>query len=400
MEFDREHEGRKYALLSPVFEQNATLKSDASAAGVTVTFDRAEHGFRLYEDVVPASVDADAVFGKYATAEAKAASAAERAEFDAKLGRTNVQTSAKYDEASLYYPPQKDKERDEFNRLRKETGVVFTYSPKAGAFVHHSGDTEAFARWQTPEMKAQWQLESKDRNKQQTTLIDKTANGVERLGKIADGRNFLADHEKGFMLPSKTRNPELHEHLSRMLTQTKESGVKVVSDEDLSQVFTNTKGALKALERKEYGIKITAAQEKTPDLTVDQFQKMNDKERAEAAGSASLRSDEYSKMVSLRYGFFALRKEMIARDLATTKEAAREIVSKGKAAESGQSPHAKEQKMSKAAEPEKQVAAEKVAPEKAKDKPAAAPKGPSKDGAKPARAGAMADALLNAGLGR
>lgn len=399
MEFDREHEGRKYALLSPVFEQNATLKSEASAAGVTVTFDKAAHGYRLYEDVVPAGIDADAVFGKYTSDEAKAASAAERAEFESKLEKTDRQTSAKYDETQLYYPPQA--EREAFKALKEEVGATFTYSPRAGAFVHQAGDASAFAKWQTPEMKAQWKSEFKERENLQSKRIDNAAKAVDKLGKVAEGRGFLAQHEHGFMVPSKTKHPELHETLVTSLSAKKENGQKVVSDEDLTQVFNNSKAALNALERQQFAIRITAAQAKIPELTEEQFKKLDDKGKHAAAGFRGLKDEEFSKMVALRSGFLALRTEMVARDLIKTTEAAKEIVAKSKKNEAGQSPHSKEQKLSaKAAEPEKVAAVEKATPEKANAKPAAAPKGPSKDGAKPAQAGQMANALLNAGLGR
>ena len=404
MEFDRtDDQGRKYAVLTPVFEQNATLKDEAKNAGATVTFDKSVHGYRLLEDSIPKGVDADAIFGKYATPEAREAAAAERAAFESKMQSAEKVVNSSIDESKLYYPPQKDGERKAFDEMRKNNEVDMKYSPKAGAFVHRGGDASGFERWQTPEMKAQWTKEGDERKAKQEQRVSEAGKAVEKIGKIADGKSFLAEHENGFMLPSKDRHAELHAGLKESLVKMKDGGrAKDVSDEDLTQVFKNTQSSLRTLERKKYAIELQNAQKKDPTLTSEAFQGMNDADRRKASGFKGMSNEDFSRMVALRAGMFAVRDEMISRGLITTKEQAREMQNEAGAAQAA-SPRQEELKRSSAKKEEpKQETAKETAKEEAPKKAAAkgGPKSEPEKEAKPAVAGAMAQALLNAGIGR
>ena len=404
MDFDRtDDQGRKYAVLTPVFEQNATLKSEAKDAGVTVTFDRAEHGYRLLEDSIPKGFDVDAVFGKYATPEAREAAAAERASFEAKMKVADKAVGSSIDESKLYYPPKLDGERTKFDELRKEQGVDMKYSVKEGAFVLHSGNAEGFERWQTPEMKAQWKAEGEARKSAQTERVSEAGKAVEKIGKIADGKSFLAEYENGFTLPSKARHPELHDSMVASLSKMKRGGKsKDVSDEDLNQVFKNTVSALRTLERKKYRIELESAQAKSPDLAKSDFDAMSDKERREAAGFKGMKGEDFSRMVSLRNGMFALLEERYDRGLAVRKDQAREMQNETESAKST-SPRSKDMGRSSPKQEEpKQETVKAAAKEEAPKQTAAkgGPKSAPEKEAKPAVAGSMAQALLDAGLGR
>ena len=317
MDFNMQNDkGEKYALLYPLYEQNEELKKAADEIGAksALVYDRNERGFRLYESKVPEKTDVDAIFGKYATEEAKAASVAEREKVDQMKTQAARATGAEVDESKVYYPAKGNGDKEAFNKLREEKGTKFVYSSRMGGFVHREGPTEGFERFQTPEAKAAWQAEFTKNREASERRRDVASEGVDVMAERANGRDFLADNSKGFMLPSKSQEAVRKSQIDAM---------KKASDEELSQVFKITEGAKKALERKQYGIQVNAA--KNRGVSVEDFNKMDPAKRREAANFVGLNKEDFSKLAALTAGFFGIRDELVDRGLLESRETARAL---------------------------------------------------------------------------
>jgi len=317
MQFEAaDRNGDKYALLYPRFEENEDLKKLADDVGArgALRFDRKERAFRLYEARIPDGIDVQKVFGAFATPEAKEASKAQVAQLEEVQTQASRTLGASYDEAKLYYPARSNGDKDLFDEMRKKSETLFVYSDRAGAYIHKSGPTDGFERFQTPEAKAAWTENHKQVENLRESRRETAAQGVDVVAERANGREFLADNARGFLLPS-TRQPEAR--------QSQIDAMKSASNEEVAQVFKITQEEMRRLERKLYAIQLGAAQKATPDLQADEFNKMNPDKRREAAGFKGLTDDDYSRLVAVKSGFFGLRGELIDREVLQSVESAK-----------------------------------------------------------------------------
>ena len=292
MQFEHQNDkGENYALLYPKFEENEELKKVADEVGArnALQFDRKERGYRLYEAKLPDSkeFDVDKVFGKYASAEAKAASQAEQEAVAEKRQTAAKATGTAIDESKIYYAAKGNGDREAFNDLRKETGSQFIYSSRQGGFVHKDGPTEGFERFQTPEAKAAWQAEAGKAAETTRKRRENAAEGIDVMAERANGRVFLADNSQGFMLPSKNQKDARSAQIEAM---------KGASKEEIAQVFKITEAAKKNLDRKLYGVQLNAAKDRGVEKS--DFDKMNSEDRRKAANFKGLDKEEFSKLVS------------------------------------------------------------------------------------------------------
>lgn len=327
MQFDRENDkGEKYALLYPKFEENEVLKKAADEVGASnaLRYDRDEKAYRLFEAKVPEKVDVDKVFGRFATEEAKAASVAERDEVSAKKKSAARATGAEVDESRIYYPAVGNGDREAFTKMRQETGAQFFYSSRHAGFVHKDGPTEGFERFQTPEAKEAWAAESGKVKEASRSRREKAAEGIDVMAERANGRVFLADNAQGFLLPSKSQTEARDAQMATL---------KSASSEEVAQVYRITEAAKGALDRKLYGIQLTAAKENG--VEKDDFDKMKSEDRRVAANYKGLQKEDFSKLTALTGGFFAIRNEMVDRGLLQTRESARDLQKEGKGAAAG-----------------------------------------------------------------
>jgi len=314
MNFDKTtSKGDNYALLYPRYEENEELKKAAEEVGArsALVYDRKEHAWRLYENKVPEGANIDAALGKYATEEAKAVSIGERDKVEEMKKVAAVATGANIDESKVYYAAKTNGDYEAFTQMRKDKGTTFTYSNRAGGFVHRDGPTEGFERFQTPEAKAAWVAQYDKTREASDRRRESASEGIDVIAERANGRVFLADNSKGFMLPSTKQQEARDSQLAAM---------KSASNEELAQVFKITEGAKKAMERKEYAIQIKAAQ--AEGVSVEAFNAMDARDRRAAANFQSLTNDDFAKKVAYTQGFFAVRQEMVDRGLIETRESA------------------------------------------------------------------------------
>lgn len=319
MDFPNKDNDGSFAFLYPTFENNETLKTAADKAGFrdALRFDGKEKAYRLYEDAIPkAAIDkVDDAVGVYATEESKVAAQKERAEMLANKQKAGKTLGANFDESKLYYPAKGNGDRDEFIKLREKSGATITYSGHAGAFVHRDGPTEGFEKFQTPEAKAAWKSEYDQVKKSSERRRNVASESVDTIAARAEGRNFLADNAKGFMLPSKEEAQVRDAQIASM---------KTASNEEVTQVYKITEIEKKRLEAKLYAIQITSARAINPELKDADFNKMLPDERRKVSNYASITGQDFAKLVANRAGFFELRGEMQDRGLLTTVDKARE----------------------------------------------------------------------------
>ena len=318
MEFNLENDkGEKYALLWPLFSENETLKKDADEVGArsALEFSREEKTFRIYEAKIPDGVDVDKTFGRFATDEAKEAATKEREDFQAKKEAAAEMSGASVDEGNRYYPARANGHRKEFDQLRKDNEVTFGY--RNGAFFHKDGPKEGFEKFQTEEAKKAWEAEAGTGKSVSQRRTENAAEGIDAIAERANGREFLADNVKGFMLPSTSQAQARESQLNAM---------KGASDEELAQVYKITQASLQAMERKQYGIQIKAVMAKEGDsFDKAAFNKMTVEDRTKAAEGARLSKEDFAKLVGIKNGFFAMNKEMKDRGLIQSRESAREM---------------------------------------------------------------------------
>ncbi len=330
MDFDnKDKSGRSYALLYPTHGQNEELKTEAEKVGARAALWRSkgEEAFRLYEDKMPDGVNADATFGKFATAEAKEAALAETKEFKASResaaktmdgaskAASGQQQGQQADKNDLYRPAKGNGHREEFDKMRAEMKTTFIYSGREGAFVYKDGPREGFEKFQTPEAEAAWVSEYKESKKVADNRMETASKNVDVKAERDNGRAFLADNADGFMLPSK------REEAAR---QAQIDAMKAASPEELSQVFKITMAAKERVDKQLYAIQIKAAQKENPDLSKAEFNEMKPDERRKAANGAGLEADQFNRHVGMTAGFFEARREMIERELLESKQSAQQ----------------------------------------------------------------------------
>lgn len=323
-----EKEGR-YAHVFPVgSDGNESLRKVANDLGdpkmVGWRGKGEEARWRLFESRIPQGVDPEQAFSKFLTPEAEKGFMSERAQRleSAKTVERVMPKSEEIPADKLYYPVT-GKERDAFNAKiaeHKEAGnpVDMLYNPKVGAYVHRSGPTEGFERWQTPEAKAEWDARGRVRENAQERTASRAAEVADQGG-VADlrgkGLHFQAEHINGFKLPSPAKYPDEHKAMME--------GMKKAPNEELEAVFKTTEAGMRALERKLYAVQLSAAEKKGVDKAA--FDKMDSKGRREASGYADISREEFANLVSLKNGFFKLNAERNERGMYKTVEQARDL---------------------------------------------------------------------------
>ncbi len=314
MEFDKvTKDGEKYALLYATVAQNGQVKKDAQDAGITLAFDQKEKAWKLFENRVPEGVDVDKTFGKWVEPDQVAASKAETEAHKESAKSIDKAAGVTYDEKTLYYPLMKD--RNDIKKMAKEQGLHVSYIPKAAAWVSRGGEIEGAERWQTPEAKAAFVEQGKELMAAKEARSKATSEGMDVMKERANGNHFLADNAKGFLLPS-TKEPEAR--------QAQLDALKVASKDEVAAVFKVTDEQKRVLDRKQYAMQINAAQKKDPSVTTEDFNKMSKKERLEAAGMG-LPEKDFSRLVALQNGFFAVRERAIELGLVTDRQAAKQL---------------------------------------------------------------------------
>lgn len=330
MNFEHEtNDERKFALVYPLQSENAEMKKMADDAGLpkgAVAFDRQAKAYRVYEDMIPEGVDAGKLFERFITPDQIAKAQAETASLAAGVAKVEKAAGTEVDESKLYYP-LKGAERDAFHALAKESEAKFRYNKTAGAFQHLEGPTAGFERWQTPEAKAAWVENGKEAKEVSDRREQRTAEAVDVMRERANGRHFVADNANGFFLPSKEQPKE---------RQAQIDALKKASPEELAEVYKITQARMQGLERKQYGMQISAAQKADPKLTTEAFNKMDSSERMKASGYTKLNDADFKLLIGVRNGFFEARKQMIEHGLITTRDAAKQMQTEadnGKAAD-------------------------------------------------------------------
>lgn len=339
----------RFTRLWPRVSENEQLKAAAAEAPEMLKFARDKDGphFRLYENRIPASVDADKAFSHWATQEAMEAAVAEsKAYRDGKGVVSEMQqkeADAKYPEEVRYYPAmvtlegQDKSERDRFNEivetvakardLKRSDVVQYNASASIKAFVSKVGPIAELAEWQSDKSKELWAAEGK---KLETGEKKEVSNAKSRVSDSAErgrGNHFLGDYGKGLMLPS-SRFPKQRDAVV--------ADIRAASTQDLVTARDASERGFKALEKKQYARQITAAQANDPKLTTEEFNKMDSAKRREAAGKAEeagLPHDEFRRMVGLKNGFFALSNELRDRGEHMSVDQARDLKSKEEAKE-------------------------------------------------------------------
>lgn len=314
MEFDKvTKDGEKYALLRPTIAQNEQLKKEAQAVGTSVTWNKADGGYRLFEDKIPDGVDVDKTFGKWVEPEQVAAAEAERNANEKAVKAVDKAAGITYEESTLFYPLKKD--RPAIKALANEQGLNIQYIPKAEAWVSRGGELKNAEHWQTPEAKAAFVEEGKEIKAAQEARSKATAQGMDVMKERANGNHFLADNAQGFMLPS-TKEVEVR--------KAQLDALAGASKDEVAAVYKITDAEKKKLDNKQYAMQISAAQKKDPSLATEDFNKMSKAERMEAAG-IGLRDQDFKRLVGLQNGFFAVRDRAIELGLVTDRKAAKQL---------------------------------------------------------------------------
>jgi len=332
---EQETENR-YARLWPLVSQNEELKAAAAVAPEMLKFSRegGQAHYKLYENRIPPSFNADAAFGAYATEDARAASAAEgEAKRNAKVGIERAQRASAdkaYPEEVRYYPAIAEGNRERFHEAVKAAGLTskavknaddsvtpadVAYMPSIKAFVSKVGPVPGLAEWQSPEAKAMWEAEGERLAAKQREPLSRGAEATEIVKLRGEGKHFLADNLKGLLMPP-SRNVAERDAVKESIGQA--------SIEDLKTVQQTTQAEHKALVSKQFAIQIKAAQAKDPSLTVDAFKAMPDAKRRDAAGYNELTNEDFTRKIGLQYGLKAINDELKARGEHMSVEEARE----------------------------------------------------------------------------
>lgn len=342
--------GAKFALLYPLKSQNRELKSLAvdNGAREMVEFKMVEGQpqWRLYEGRVPAGVDADAVFGSFASPEAKAASLAETQELQArKASAARAIDTAEIPEEKRYYPTLAMKQ--EFDQMRGAANAKFAYVAAAGAWVHKEGPTEGFEKFQTPEAKQQWQAEAKLSRYERDRIQRGASDAIDVSAEKVAGRHFVADNAQGFHVPSAKTLPALHD---RQI-----AAMKAAPDNEIARVHSATRERLGTLLRKETSIRFTVASKENPELQAKDFAKLPEAEQKQLGKGAGLNDKEFFELVAIRRGHKMIRQEMIDRGLIADRAQA-------KGQDQGQAQGQVQEQAQEQLKPREQVKAEEKAP--------------------------------------
>ena len=326
MDFDKvdAKTNERFAVMHVTIEQNAELKSTAESLGRSdvVKGGRGDDGrfeWRLYQDRIPAGVDVDEKFGKFVTPEAVEARRVQNEQFEQTKSIAREATKGpEIDESKKFYPHAAV--RREFDALRKSENVDIGYDKNLGVFVQNSAEIDAakFAKFQTPEAKTQWKAEEGMSQADRKRLMGSAKEAVDVVAARYEGKQFLADNAMGLALVSERVDKDLRE---RQL-----AAMKSATDPEVAQVHTITRNALRELENKELrirmGVVARASREAGSEFDSEAFLKKSKDEQRSAAGNAGLKNEDFSQMVALKNGYFAVRQEAIDRNLIAGKSQA------------------------------------------------------------------------------
>ena len=377
MDFDRTDPdtGEKVAMLYPSYKQNVELKKVAIEAGdrdmVKFSRDPENPGFMLYENRLGGR-NADELFGRFATPEAKDAFMAEKTEFEARRANGERVTQSEISEDRKYYPAIGNGDREALKELRKQreaegNPIKISYNPRAKAFVHYDGPTEGLERFQTPEAKAAWVSEengvARDERAARTRRERTAEAALDVAAERAAGNHFVADNAMGFRLPSKDKFPDEHAKQVNALSNASEA--------ELSRVWARTRAEESKLSHHIYGVQIKAAKEKDPYFDKGAWDKKSIADRGKVVGRIIPESD-YIRVLQLKNGLLAINREAKNRGLVLSVEQAREKSSPERAPAAEQREQAPQQSAPKAEtaaqQPREQPAVEAKATGKGKGK--------------------------------
>lgn len=387
MDFDQKtSEGREFARLYPTMQGdngNRALRTAAVEAGNKDMVgwqkpDGVNIEWRLYKDQVPAGLDVDKAFGRFATEEAKAASLAETAEFRSQQTLASNVTKAPRGqeipaEDRMYPNTALKAEFDREVASRKKDGVEVKYDSTAGAYHVVAGSKEGFDKYKTPEAKAQWESEAKLTQAQRKQMAQEADRAIDATAERAAGRHFVADNAAGFKLldPNQSReNKKVHDSQMKAL--------KAAPDVEVARILARSRDARDELRDKMVGIRLNKALDLNAEkgLTPKEFYaagryQEGDKTRFEGekrqralAGGAGLGPTEFAQLVALERGYSVVKKEAVSRGLIADRSRGQ-----GQSAEKQQ-----EQGQSQAPQQERQAPQqERQAPQQERQAPAKAP---------------------------
>ncbi len=346
MNFDKTTaDGREYAVLYPTMNGengNRALRTAAAEAGNKdmvgwVRLEDKSAEWRIMKDQVPAGLDVDKAFGRFATEEAKAASLAESSEFKRNQGMASDLTrSPRGQEIPLedrMYPNTALKA--EFDRdvaSAKKNGVEVKYDGAVSAYHVVSGSKEGFDKYKTPEAKAKWESEAELSAGQRREMARAADKAIDVTAERAAGRKFVADNAAGFKLLDGKSSREAEKSNNAQM-----KGLKEASDVEVLRVHGRTKEASAELRDKMVNIRLRKALDLKAHegFTASEFFELGraraeDKSRFEgenrqrqAAGGAGLGPTEFGHLVALERGYRVIRKEAIDRGLIADRSQAR-----------------------------------------------------------------------------
>jgi len=338
MDFDQKTpEGRDFARIYPTMQGetgNRALRTAAVEAGNKdmVGWDKPDGKnieWRVYKDQVPAGLDVDKTFGKFATEEAKAASLAETADFQQRQSLASNVTKAPRGqeipaEDRMYPNTALKAEFDRDVASRKKEGVEVKYDGPAGAYHVVAGSKEGFDKYKTPEAKAQWESEAKLTQAQRKQMAQEADRAIDSTAERAAGRHFVADNAAGFKLPDPAQSRD-----SKKVHDSQMSALKKAPDVEVARILARSRDARDELRDKMVQIRLNKALDLNAEkgLTPREFYaagryQEGDKSRFEGekrqrnlAGGAGLGPTEFGQLVALERGYGVVKKEAVARGL-------------------------------------------------------------------------------------
>lgn len=345
MDFDQKDGDREYARLYPTMQGetgNRALRTAAVEAGNKDMVgwkkpDGVNIEWRLYKDQVPAGLDVDKTFGKFATEEAKAASLAETESFRERQSLAANVTKAprgqEIPEGDRMYPNTALKA--EFDRdvaAAKKNGVEVKYDGGAGAYHVVSGSKEGWDKYKTPEAKAQWESEAQLSQAQRKQMAREADRVIDATAERAAGRHFVADNAAGFKLldPSQSQ-------ANKKANDAQMAALKKAPDVEVGRILARTRDASNELRDKMTEIRKNKALDlhAHEGLTAREFYEAGrqrqgegryegEKRQRQMAGGAGLGPTEFASLVALERGYAVVRKEAVARGLIAERRTERQ----------------------------------------------------------------------------
>lgn len=346
MDFDQKtSDGRDFARLYPTMQGetgNRALRTAAVEAGNKDMVDWQKPDgvnieWRLYKDQVPAGLDVDKTFGKFATEEAKAASLAETASFKERQALASNVTKAprgqEIPEGDRMYPNTSLKA--DFDRdvaIAKKSGVEVKYDGGAGAYHVVSGSKDGWDKYKTPEAKAQWDSEAALSQSQRKQMAREADRAIDATSERAAGRHFVADNAAGFKL----LDPN-YSQSNKKANDAQMAALKKAPDVEVGRILARTRDAKNELRDKMTQIRLNKALDLHADqgLTAREFYDAGrqrpgegrfegEKRQRLMADGAGLGPTEFAQLVALERGYAVIRKEAADRNLIVERRTERQ----------------------------------------------------------------------------